>query len=348
MSHSLYIPHLAALVLTLSLLAPRAASARPPSATNAVVERIAFGSCDRKGKGQSHWKTIGEAEPDLWIWLGDSVYADTRDMGVMRATYQDLFTNTHYAAFRTATDIIGTWDDHDYGVNDGRATYPKRVESQQHLLDFLEVPATHPRRTRAGVYGSYDLGPAGRDLRVILLDGRYHAEKRGPTGRLLGDEQWAFLEHALSNTTTRLTLICSGIQVLPEDHRYEHWMRYPRERQRLLDLIRRSRAEGVMLLSGDRHFHKISLLNDARVHYPLLEITSSGLNDAYGRLKRERNRYRVGEKYTQPGFGMLEIDWSAEPATVSLQVRSSTDGDIARRFDLPIEMLRPNKDIDER
>jgi alkaline phosphatase D len=36
--------------------------------------------------------------------------------------------------------ILGTWDDHDFGVNDGgQNTYSKK-ESQSYLFDFLDTP----------------------------------------------------------------------------------------------------------------------------------------------------------------------------------------------------------------
>lgn len=51
--------------------------------------------------------------------------------------------------------LLGTYDDHDYGVNDGDKTYQYREESKQYLLDFLNVSHDDIRRSPAneGVYG---------------------------------------------------------------------------------------------------------------------------------------------------------------------------------------------------
>ena len=49
-----------------------------------VLERIAFRSCNREWLPQPFWTPILETHPDLWIWLGDNIYADTEDMEVMR------------------------------------------------------------------------------------------------------------------------------------------------------------------------------------------------------------------------------------------------------------------------
>ena len=65
--------------------------------------------------------------------------------------------------------------------------------------------------------------------------------------------------------------------MLAEGHGWERWGNFPLERQRLFDTIRGSGANGVVLLSGDRHFG--ALYREAPLgRYPLYEITSSGLN----------------------------------------------------------------------
>ena len=74
-----------------------------------------------------------------------------------------------------------------------------------------------------------------------------------------------------------LRLIVSSVQVLALGHGHERWGNLPRERARLLGLIADTRANGVILLSGDRHRGALYRLDEG-VPYPLYEITSSGLN----------------------------------------------------------------------
>ena len=38
------------------------------------------------------------------------------------------------------TQIIGVWDDHDYGVNDGGGDYEFKNYTRDWFLDFLEEP----------------------------------------------------------------------------------------------------------------------------------------------------------------------------------------------------------------
>ena len=52
-------------------------------------------------------------------------------MLVMQAKYEKLQADAGFQRLRSACPTLATWDDHDYGVNDGGAEYPKRVESQR-------------------------------------------------------------------------------------------------------------------------------------------------------------------------------------------------------------------------
>ena len=51
---------------------------------------IAFGSCNRQNTENILWKEIIKNKPNLWIWGGDNIYADTHDMNELRADYTML------------------------------------------------------------------------------------------------------------------------------------------------------------------------------------------------------------------------------------------------------------------
>ena len=83
-----------------------------------------------------------------------------------------------FKALRESVPILATWDDHDFGVNDGGSDYPKKVESQQIFLDFFGDPEDSPRRKRPGVYDARVFGPEGKRVQVIMLDTRYFRAAR--------------------------------------------------------------------------------------------------------------------------------------------------------------------------
>jgi alkaline phosphatase D len=222
--------------------------------------------------------------------------------------------------------VLGVWDDNDYGVSDGGKNNANKMESQRLLLDFLDEPPESPRRGQAGVFAAYSFGPPGKQVKVILLDGRYYRARPGADADLLGEEQWQWLEGQLTASPADVHLIGSGIQVIASEHRYEKWADFPKARERLLDLIGRTKARNVIFLSGDRHLGEISRLNDPRISFPLYDITSSGLThhaaDGWFRnFSNEPNQFRQGRNFLGLNFGLLEFNWEASPATVTLQIR---------------------------
>jgi alkaline phosphatase D len=302
------------------------------------LQTIAFGSCNRQDLPQDIWQDVLHTQPDLWIWLGDNIYGDTEDIDVMLQKYNLQKSNELYQKLRATTPIIGIWDDHDYGVSDGDKSYPKKQESKALMLDFLDVPANAPVRTREGAYQRYTFGTAGQQVKIILLDTRYFRDELqkgegdqsrrylpNPVGDMLGEAQWQWLEAELTNSTAQIHLIGSGVQIIPEEHPYEKWANFPAARQRLFELLVKTQPAGAILLSGDRHIAEISKLNLPGLPYPLYDITSSGMTHAYTGAAGEANRHRIGDLVNDKNFGVLSIDWNAPIPKVSVTIRGWND-----------------------
>ncbi|NDK56797.1 alkaline phosphatase family protein [Pontibacter sp. BT213] len=283
-----------------------------------TVDTIAFGSCNRQDLPQVIWPAISQNNPDVWVWLGDNIYGDSEDMNVMKQKYDMVLNEPGYKQLQASTKIIGTWDDHDYGQNDGGKGFKMREQSRQLFWDFIGEPANSPRRSQQGVYSSHTYGPAGKQVKVILLDSRYNRDslarinkvyQTNYTGDMLGEEQWKWLENELRNSKAQVNIIGNGIQVLPEEQVYEKWANFPASRKRLLNLIADSKAKGVILISGDRHIAEISKTTLPGMSYPLYEVTSSGMTHVYSGTAIEPNKYRVGNLINKLNFGMFRFNW---------------------------------------
>ncbi len=46
--------------------------------------------------------------------------------------------------------MIGVWDDHDFGLNDGDHTFSKKDLQRDAFLDFIGEPKDTPRRLENG------------------------------------------------------------------------------------------------------------------------------------------------------------------------------------------------------
>ena len=101
-----------------------------------------------------------------------------------------------------------------------------------------------------------------------------------PAKTMLGAAQWEWLAERLREPA-ELRLIVSSIQVFADGHGYQRWGNLPRERQRLYDLIGEDQGRGVVFLSGDRRHIAAIYRESSNVPYPLVEITSSGIDQVF-------------------------------------------------------------------
>jgi len=295
--------------------------------TTKIVSRIALGSCNGQDSEQPLWGSILQNKPDLWIWLGDIVYGDTEDPEFLKEKYTKQKNNPEYQKLLNTTPVIGVWDDHDYGKNDGGKEYSMKKISQQLLLDFLDVPDNAPQRIREGAYSSYVFGKDNQKIKIILLDVRYFRDSLpkndarlcNRTGDMLGEEQWEWLESELNRTDIQLFIIGNGTQILPTKYPFEKWANFPKSRQRLFDLFKEHQDKRFLLLSGDLHMGEIAKIKPKGFDSPVYEMTASGLTHFYE--KKPRNKYRIGRPANQLNFGLIEIVWNENPVKVKLQLR---------------------------
>ncbi|MDF1754005.1 MAG: serine hydrolase [Verrucomicrobiales bacterium] len=299
------------------------------------VSRILFGSCIKEAHPVPIFETIVKQEPDAFVFLGDNIYADTDDMAVMQGKYAKLAANPGFAELKKVCPIFATWDDHDYGVNDGGADYQKRDEAQKVFLDFWEEPADSSRRKSPGVYDSVVLGEGDRRVQLILLDTRYF---RGPLKKgerrvggpyypeaedagvpMLGETQWKWLEAQLK-VPAEVRIIASSIQFVSEAAGQETWANLPGEQKRMLQLIEKTGANGIFFISGDRHWADIAAFPDEGP-YPIYDFTSSALNQIHKRGTPTDNRYRIVDNtFHLENYGQIDIDWEAPSVEIEVKI----------------------------
>jgi len=297
-----------------------------------VIQSIGFGSCMDQNYPQPVWESLNQENLDLFIALGDIVYASTpKDKPISKA-YLKQIENQTLNRFRNRVPWIGVWDDHDFGINDGGGDHQELKEARDHLFAFLPNSSKVTPPNQKGIYHSIMIGNKPKTLQVILLDTRTYRspltpsnsenpfERYKPTqdqnSTILGEEQWRWLETEFQKPAN-FRILVSSIQVLPEQHGFEKWANFPHERKRLLNLIEKNKLKNLVILSGDRHFSEMSQIKLNKKH-TLLEITSSSLNKS-SQLVNEINKLRVGTPYFESNYGILNIDYMKKTATYLLK-----------------------------
>jgi alkaline phosphatase D len=152
---------------------------------------------------------------------------------------------------------------------------------------------------------------------------------------MLGERQWQWLERQLE-VPAEVRLFGSSVQVLADFTGWEGWANFPRDQQRLIDLIRRKRAGGILFLSGDIHYSELSKL-DLNVPYTLWDLTSSGLTEEW-RVPTP-NSNRASEVVADSNFGYVDIDWQGPATKLALGIVDAT-GKTRLSFELPLASLQ--------
>src|SRR4051794_22808793 len=78
----------------------------PSIAGDRPLSRIAFGSCAKQDKPQPIWDAVIATKPEQFLFLGDNIYGDTKDMDVLRAKYQQLADQPGFKKLKETCPIL--------------------------------------------------------------------------------------------------------------------------------------------------------------------------------------------------------------------------------------------------
>ena len=314
--YPLFLPLLLLLLLVKKNQALDSITTVPPdkhdaaAASSTPTTRVVFGSCHKtKYKHDLVWKNIHAEKPHIFLWSGDAVYTDKKQRQIngslyaLKKAYENMtHSKSPYTSLLQSNPSLiveGTWDDHDYGENDGGLYVEEKDTRQTYFLNFLNISKESPRRKRKGVYSSHRYlipctsSPNPHILDVIFLDTRSFRDDHlirsiGGTsiplgavlstftrlleatysyltgfthsGDVLGEQQWKWLEKELKQEKgADVTLVVSSIQVLTKNPMVESWMHFPKAKERLLSLL--------SLLSKTKTKSKNLFLISGDVHY---------------------------------------------------------------------------------
>ena len=305
-----------------------------------TMNRIALGSCfNQAGSGDIFTKVL-EAEPDIFLFLGDNVYAsdesDDPELTSLKQAYGQLAGLDSFSALRQAMPVLTIWDDHDYGLNDAGGDWPRKYTAEALYEHVWNIGPDDPRSQREGVYFAHNIGPEGRRVQLIFLDTRFfrttltsnetdsvgpYQPSEDPGQSMLGNDQWQWLQERLDEPA-ELRLIISSIMVLSESHGWESWRMMPLERQRLYNLLNSTEANGVIIVSGDTHAGAI-YRSETTLDYPLVELNTSSMNVPLSSFvknpKQVAGVHRLGDTFFEANYGLIDIDW--ETGEISVQMR---------------------------
>ncbi|MEM7385832.1 MAG: alkaline phosphatase D family protein, partial [Verrucomicrobiota bacterium] len=279
-------------------------------------------SCVNKEATAPVWEEIGRLSPDLLCLSGDTPYIDTIDLAKVRSKHRAFLREAPMARLARRTSVVGIWDDHDFGLNNGNGRNLQEGKAATRKA-FIEYRAHRQYGNgREGVYHKTDLGA----MEIFHLDPRWFSQSEpSPVSpeqpSCFGREQWEWIRESLKASRASFKVLSMGAiwqdkKNSETDDMFTYWY----ERDALFDFIRRERIEGVVLHGGDIHVARY-LIHPRRVGYDLHDfIMSPGHNSIIPSL----NAYHPSLEWSLvegQQFLTLEVDPTLADPTLTARYR---------------------------
>ena len=261
----------------------------PSAAATTPVRFVWTGDANAYFKPYTVLDSILDDDPDLFLYVGDTIYGDDPRSGTgvatVRADYHVKYReNRADASMRNVLanyGTVSTWDDHEvtndfYGTDPSPALQAQMTDGNAAFRDYL------PIRDNTGdpmqLYRNFQWGQAAE---FFLIDDRQYrdpqayltepaclsmgepvtlpgatctAEINNPARTYLGAAQKAWLKNALLNSTATFKFVMNGplissLLFLP----FDRWEGYAAEQQEMINYIKTNNIENVIFLSTDIH-----------------------------------------------------------------------------------------------
>lgn len=238
----------------------------------AGIRNVTIGATSAFGTSAYPYTSLscaGVKKPDLFMLLGDLVYANASDDLTTRMDkYNRLLTSEGFRNLSQSTSFIATWNDQEVqqGWKQPNATQSDPALEAQVADAFTALSESFPHRLGPGA-GIANLSSQwrtiswGANLDVFVLDLQY---ERNAT-QIMSAAQFAWLMNALENSKAHFKLIMSSITFTDTTGLLisvpNSWISAPEaatQRATLIEFITQKHIEGVMFISGGSLYGMIS------------------------------------------------------------------------------------------
>jgi len=291
----------------------------------ATIKLVTFGSSANQNLPQPIWSTILGLNPDIFLFMGDTIQTLKPDQKPISEQFRKLNRIPEYRAFREKIPFLATWDDQDYGLENGGAEHSNKENSKKEFLRNWTYIRDSIPMDQAGIYHAKIIGPKKKQVQFIMLDTRTFRSplNQDTKGTILGQDQWAWLEEQLKRPA-QLRFIVSSIPLIASEQRTEQitetWTNFPSERQRFFDLLKKQHTRNVIVLSGNPHQGAIAKTS-LKDWGSLYDVTASPINEPVASTYQDPSF--EGPASNVENFGVAEIDWATKK--VQIQIRDKNN-----------------------
>lgn len=295
--------------------------------------------CRHVREGYPIFRAMASLKPDLFLFVGDTTYADHRCGGPDRIPGYDFVATTleeyrekhrynradpHVQAFFRTASVYAIWDDHEVQNNFAGSTEPLMPVGRQAFVDYWPIlpPDEEPGRL-------YRKLRWGKLLEIFILDTRQYRSDNGqldgPEKTMLGPIQRRWLTEGVAGSDAVWKVVVSSVPLsvptgrnardswsnatvwgLPE----ENATGFAMERDALLTMFRRRHVKNLVWITADVH-HAEVIRHQPWSDFFFHEFIAGPLSASRGRPRpldralNPRSLFGLGET---DNFGQVTVD----------------------------------------
>lgn len=293
-----------------------------PLKDRATKLRVLFSSCSGNTASDERlaWDEIKKINNiDIILQLGDNHYANTTDPIIMIQHYHERRSSDSYINVTARVPTYAIWDDHDFGPNDSHG----QTLGKENSLAVFKKHWANPsfgESDNLGTYYSFHYG----DIQFIMLDSRYHRtpnkskKSKDPSKTLLGKKQFEWFKATMKTSTAKVKIVACGseFQMFSTGDCFSG---FKHEQKKILDICKET--EGVLLISGDRHFTAAY-----QIRGETIEVTSGPLGSHTAKARVNRDMFMRHDEGKM--FSIFDIDTISKQPKITLEVYRAGQGKI--------------------
>ena len=305
---------------------PTARFVTAPRADQLTDVRFAFSGDTRQSyRPFTIMDAIREKQPEFFLHLGDTIYADADGVSRHLSQYRDKYVNNRKdeptQRLFAETSLFVVWDDHEVADN-YRAQNPLAPVGRRAFFDYWPV-----RQDPSDAQRIYRPARWGKAVELFILDTRQYRDET--TGTILGAQQKQWFLDCLAASDARFKFVCTSVPFSSPGA--DKWGGYPADRDEVLKVIKQKKLRGVIFLTADVHYAAV-----ARVpgNTALREVIVGPLAAQMGKATGTAKRFEYfNNKHLN--YGLVNVH--AEGGEPYVEIEILTDKNV------PLHKLRINE-----
>lgn len=284
--------------------------------------------------GVQVWPRVYQKNADAYFLIGDFIYSDffngkPSDFPVDKQHYWNRFMDARWKLLflkqRKLTPVFATWDDHDYGTDNGDRHFKLKDYTLKHFRLFFPMIKSEALETGPGMSFNLKLG----ENRFYFLDNRYFRDSDDDkNGAHLGKAQLNWLEKTIKTQSDNANFLILGDQFFGKNHSFESYEgNHPVEFEKFLKILSETKTPSTFI-SGDRHYLELMKLGQKFLGYTLYEMTTSSIHAKIFPKSFElfTNPRRIGGADDQYNYVIAEIK-NTDPGKTEVSYKGYNEKD---------------------